>query len=43
MIDTEWFIAEPWSCYIVHPLLSTIPYNHYTNNDITFTAEYGEG
>ena len=34
-LDTGCFITTPWSCSIIHPILSTIPHNHHTNNDLS--------
>ena len=45
-MDTEWFITKPWSCSIIHPILSTIPspyHTHtfiYTNNHLSISTPY---
>ena len=33
---TEWFIVKPWSCSIIHSILSILPYTYHTNNDPSF-------
>ena len=34
-LDREWFIAKPFSCPIIYPILSTIPLNYHTNNALS--------
>ena len=34
------FVMKPWSCSIVHFILSTIPHNHQTNNDLSISTTY---
>ena len=36
---TEWFIVKPWSCYIMHPILSTVLHNDHTNNNLSILYE----
>ena len=33
-LDTVWSITKSWSCSIILPILSTVPYN--SNNDLSF-------
>ena len=34
-LDDGWVITKPWSSSIIHPILSTRPYNDHTNNDLS--------
>ena len=31
----------PWSCFIIHPVLSTLPHNYHTNKDLSILLSYG--
>ena len=32
------FVAQPWYCSNTHSILSTIPRNHHTNDDLIFLS-----
>ena len=31
---------KPWSCCIIHPILSTVPHSYHTNNDLSISMIY---
>ena len=39
-LDAEWFITKPWPCFILPPILSTIPHNHHANHTLSITRIY---